>query len=677
MSRILAFITLLLLAGQAPAAHPTMSERESLEQQFQQATGVRQTELLLQLAPLYYEQDYQQGAEMLRAQLAKHPEASVLRAQLLRWLATLTFSRSDWTEIEILATEGLEIARELGSIDTELDLLNVLGAVHYRLVNYGQAMDFYLEAVALAEQSGYREKLPKPLTNIAGILADRDDYDGAKRYLTRSIEIERQLGEDTSVSEIALVEVYTKQQQPQQARALLDRVYQRLLQSPQPLGGNYAETLYYIADSYLLLSLPAEALEVAERSEARLLRRGASLHLTMNYRIKSTALAALGRISEALAESDKALAMSREVFHEEVEADVLRSRAEMFETTGNYQEALAAFKQYKILSDELVNLDKANSTKHLHNKVALAEKSRQLQQLRQQQELEELDRQQELLLWRLSMAVLCLMIVSSIGGIIYIASRKRAAETAYRHLQQTQQQLIEYEKMSSSNRWIAGVTQQIQTPLAVVSRVTAMLAERCLATDPSLERGFNTVEVNLEKLSSLVAKLREMVKETAAEPWQVIRLAQLFDNCLAPMKGTIARQGVTVDLECDPHLEITSCPNQLSRVIAELAGNSLEHAFEHQPAPRLSLAVRRENEFLVIRYADNGQGISHAVSQSMFQAFNTSKTKQGHSGLGLHLVYSLVHQQLHGDIRQVETGGEGVCFDIYLPQQPPSAGIEV
>jgi signal transduction histidine kinase len=55
----------------------------------------------------------------------------------------------------------------------------------------------------------------------------------------------------------------------------------------------------------------------------------------------------------------------------------------------------------------------------------------------------------------------------------------------------------------------------------------------------------------------------------------------------------------------------------------------------------------------------------------VFDPFFTTKLGKGGSGLGLNIVFNLVHDALGGNISVTSTQGQGACFSMVLPTMAP------
>ncbi len=74
-----------------------------------------------------------------------------------------------------------------------------------------------------------------------------------------------------------------------------------------------------------------------------------------------------------------------------------------------------------------------------------------------------------------------------------------------------------------------------------------------------------------------------------------------------------------------------------------------------------------EVEEIVIRIADNGQGIPESIHSRLFEPFFTTKPVGRGTGLGLSISYQIVVQQHQGQLICQSQPGQGTEFTIRIP----------
>src|SRR5262249_6837238 len=77
---------------------------------------------------------------------------------------------------------------------------------------------------------------------------------------------------------------------------------------------------------------------------------------------------------------------------------------------------------------------------------------------------------------------------------------------------------------------------------------------------------------------------------------------------------------------------------------------------------------------LAVGFRDTGSGIASEEIEKIFRPVVTTKTKG--TGLGLPNVQKIIDNP-GGDIDVQSKVGEGTCFVLFLPLDPPSEGLDV
>jgi signal transduction histidine kinase len=70
-------------------------------------------------------------------------------------------------------------------------------------------------------------------------------------------------------------------------------------------------------------------------------------------------------------------------------------------------------------------------------------------------------------------------------------------------------------------------------------------------------------------------------------------------------------------------------------------------------------------------FEDDGSGMSPEVRRRAFDPFFTTRRDDGGTGLGLHIVHSIVTSRLGGRIALQSAPGQGTRLEIVLPRRAP------
>jgi hypothetical protein len=103
--------------------------------------------------------------------------------------------------------------------------------------------------------------------------------------------------------------------------------------------------------------------------------------------------------------------------------------------------------------------------------------------------------------------------------------------------------------------------------------------------------------------------------------------------------------------------------SQMQRVFTNLLQNGVQ-SIPEQRQGKITLSVKKENEFALISFADNGTGINNDAIEKIFQPYFTTKTSG--TGLGLAMTKRII-EFWAGEIWFETKEGEGTTFYIKLP----------
>ena len=128
---------------------------------------------------------------------------------------------------------------------------------------------------------------------------------------------------------------------------------------------------------------------------------------------------------------------------------------------------------------------------------------------------------------------------------------------------------------------------------------------------------------------------------------------------------------VVVAIDVPPAFEIDADPDQLFRVLMNLARNAVQ-AMEGDADPavirRLTIEAVRQGSVALVRVRDTGPGVPERAKASLFQAFQGG-VRPGGTGLGLAIAAEIVRAH-GGQIMLVEAEGPGALFEIAIPDRP-------
>ena len=227
-------------------------------------------------------------------------------------------------------------------------------------------------------------------------------------------------------------------------------------------------------------------------------------------------------------------------------------------------------------------------------------------------------------------------------------------------------QLSQADKLTSIGLLAAGVAHEVNTPLAVISSYTQMLAKQ-LQGDPQKSGLLEKITRQTFRASEIVNNLLNFSRTSGTE-FADVDVNKVITDTLALLEHQFKTARIEVHSELTGGIStIQGNPGRLQQVFLNLFLN----AKDAMPGGgRLSVATSN-GEVVSVRVSDTGSGIAPEHIQRIYDPFFTTKNapKEGQNrgtGLGLSVTYGII-QEHAGKIRVESSPGAGTTFALDFP----------
>ena len=277
-----------------------------------------------------------------------------------------------------------------------------------------------------------------------------------------------------------------------------------------------------------------------------------------------------------------------------------------------------------------------------------------------------------------------------------IEEKNTALNLVLTNLKETQQQLIQSEKMASIGQLTAGVAHEINNPINFVSANIKPLREdladliKCInyyqqtVKDKGLEKEFAEVQkfneqTDIQFVLTEINDLLNGIEEGASRTSEIVKGLRNFsrldqdvikkadfnegiESTLTLLHSTY-RDRIEIVKDYGKIPEVDCFPGQLNQVFMNLLSNAIQ-AINGEGKIFIKTSATQNNVQISIK--DTGSGIAEEIRTKIFDPFFTTKEVGKGTGLGLSISYGIIEKH-NGKLEVFSEPGKGAEFVISLP----------
>ena len=246
----------------------------------------------------------------------------------------------------------------------------------------------------------------------------------------------------------------------------------------------------------------------------------------------------------------------------------------------------------------------------------------------------------------------------------------RSFNTMVETLQDTQERLVQKEKLASVGQLAAGVAHEINNPLGTVLLYADILHKETSPEDQQHREDLEMILRETVRCKTIVNDLLNFSRQNEVLA-QETDLNELLRGMVEEASHKDLYQSIELATDLDPDLPpIQADPLQLHQVFLNLMSN----AAEAMPGGgRLTLRTQRGPAAgtITVQVQDTGVGISDENMSKLFTPFFTTKPIGKGTGLGLAIIYGIVKMH-RGQISVQSEEGQGTTFTLTLRERLPA-----
>ena len=224
---------------------------------------------------------------------------------------------------------------------------------------------------------------------------------------------------------------------------------------------------------------------------------------------------------------------------------------------------------------------------------------------------------------------------------------------------------------ANRREFVANVSHELRTPLTSIKGFAEALHEGGIDDKKNARRFVDIIYRQSNRLGSIledILTLSRLDREDTDEiEFKNENVKRVVDAAIQICAFNADKKGMAINLHCD---EALNAPMNM-QLIEEALINLIDNAIKYSPEKRdVNIICAAENDKLVIRVKDNGNGIGQEHLARIFERFyRVDKARSrdiGGTGLGLAIVkhIALVH---NGHVEVESEPGRGSTFSLFIP----------
>ncbi len=219
-------------------------------------------------------------------------------------------------------------------------------------------------------------------------------------------------------------------------------------------------------------------------------------------------------------------------------------------------------------------------------------------------------------------------------------------------------------------RFVYTVSHDLRTPLVSIKGFIGFLQRDLDSNDvEKIRRDMALISQAADNMGDLLDGLLELSRiGRVINPPEAGSLNQLVHEAVESLREQIRRRGI--DLEIQPDMpRYWGDRLRLIEVFQNLVENAIKFMGD-QPAPRIEISARREDDVIRCSVSDNGVGIEPEYHERVFDLFERLHPEIDGTGIGTTLIKRII--EAHGGTIRVESAGmnRGCVFVFTLPSVP-------
>ncbi len=246
-----------------------------------------------------------------------------------------------------------------------------------------------------------------------------------------------------------------------------------------------------------------------------------------------------------------------------------------------------------------------------------------------------------------------------------LQEKNKQLEESIENLHETQNQLVQAEKMAALGVLSAGVAHEINNPLNLIKNGVKLVKEEISRTsenDENVEKFMELINNGLSRATTIVKSLSHLSRK-GEKLNEICSIPIIIENCLVVLRSNLKDHVEVVKDFPEQIPSILGSEGKLHQAFLNILSNA-EQAIEGRG--QIKIYIHAEKDVLLIEISDTGKGIPYKEIAKVADPFFTTKPPGKGTGLGLSITYTIIEEH-KGTIVIDSEEHEGTNVIVSLP----------
>ena len=228
----------------------------------------------------------------------------------------------------------------------------------------------------------------------------------------------------------------------------------------------------------------------------------------------------------------------------------------------------------------------------------------------------------------------------------------------------TKRKILESERLALIGQLSANVAHELNNPLQGIVTYSHLLLEK-MPNENSNRNSVQKIVTQANRCRDIIRGLLDFSRQRKPDK-TLCDVNVVLSDCVSLLENQALFHNIRIINDLEASLPVTVIdPSQIERVFMNIIINAAE-AMNGNGQLTLSTWFEPSENFIVVKFADTGQGINKQDLVRIFDPFFTTKEVGHGTGLGLAISYGIVKE--HGGTILVESKvSKGTTFSVRLP----------